>query len=106
MMGAAKISRGTYLLMEDRKNDWLAQQLQEEKRAQARINAMFGIRFSAGTERAASSDARALRKDHFENCDAGSIKAAHAANCDAKAVRNNSVQNKGNSKGYKTGGGV
>ena len=49
MMGAAKISRGTYLLMEDRKNDWLAQQLQEEKRAQARINAMFGIRFSAGT---------------------------------------------------------
>ncbi len=89
MMAAAKISRGTFLLMEDRKNDWLAQQLAEEKRAQARINAMFGIRYSAGTDRPASTDARALRRDHFENCDAGSIKAAHAANCDAKAVRNN-----------------
>ncbi len=105
-MAGAKLSRGTYLLMEDRKNDWLAQQLQEEKRAQARINAMFGIRSSPGIAKAASIDARNLRNDHFENCDAGSIKAAHAANCDAKAVRNNSVNNRANNKGYKTGRGV
>ena len=89
-MAARKLSRGTFLLMEDRKNDWLACQLEEEKRAEARINAMFGIRFSSGTVKAANSDARALRDDHFANCDAVSLKTAHAANCDAAAVRNSS----------------
>ena len=95
-MAVQKLSRGTFLFMEDRKNDWLAHQLEEEKRAEARINAMFGIRFRSGPVKAASGDARALRDDHFASCDAGRLKKAHEANCDAAAVRNSSRKKRNN----------
>ncbi|HAG70337.1 MAG TPA: hypothetical protein DCL38_10265, partial [Lachnospiraceae bacterium] len=57
----------------DRKNDWLAKQLLEEKLAQIRIAAMFDLKYSAKAE-------------HEKHCDAAELKKDHAKKCDAKAV--------------------
>ncbi len=87
-MAGATNRRGEYLLMEDRKNDWLARQLEEERQAQARIMNMFGIRYNPKDQHTLSGDARAVKNNHAANCDARDVKERHAANCDARAVKN------------------
>ena len=62
-----------YLRMDDRKNDWLARQLNEEKRAQLRIINMFGLQYNAKADHAANCDARELKNAHEKNCDAEGV---------------------------------
>ncbi|MCR5733998.1 MAG: hypothetical protein K6G22_05245 [Lachnospiraceae bacterium] len=62
-----------YKQMEDRKNDWMAKQLLEEKIAYYRVRKMFDFRYDA-------------KKDHMENCDARDIRDSHRQNCDADMV--------------------
>ena len=59
-----------YKQMEDRKNDWMAKQLRDEKIAYYAVRRMFDFKYDAKT-------------DHMENCDARAIKTEHHANCDA-----------------------
>ena len=54
----------------DDKNDWLSQQLAEEKRSERLMSAMFG-----------------LKLEHALDCPAEKIRDEHAANCDAEKVR-------------------
>ncbi|MBQ7565051.1 MAG: hypothetical protein IJT16_13820 [Lachnospiraceae bacterium] len=62
-----------YLKMDDRKNDWLARQLEEERRAAYRVSAMFGFKYNAKADHAANCDAREIRQEHSKNCDAEGI---------------------------------
>ena len=62
-----------YLLMDDRKNDWLAKQLEEEERAERRIRYMFNLKYDA-------------KRDHEKHCEAAQIKSYHEKNCDASGV--------------------
>ena len=57
-------------IIHDDRNDWLSQQLAEEKRSERLMSAMFG-----------------LKLEHALDCDAGKIRDAHAANCDAEEVK-------------------
>ncbi|MCR5788527.1 MAG: hypothetical protein K6G83_01425 [Lachnospiraceae bacterium] len=66
----------SYLMFDDRKNDWLAKQLEEEKRAQRRITAMFDLKYDAKQSHAQNCDARAMRDFHAQNCDAEGIDTA------------------------------
>lgn len=50
---------------EDRKNDWLAKELAEERQAALRVKMMFGIKDSAN----------AIRSQHHNNCNAENAKA-------------------------------
>lgn len=54
----------------DDRNDWLSQQLTEEKKAERLISAMFG-----------------LKLEHALDCPAEKIRDEHAANCDAEEVK-------------------
>ncbi|MCR5420668.1 MAG: hypothetical protein K6E98_06670 [Lachnospiraceae bacterium] len=65
-------------LLDDRNNDWLAKQLNEEKKSKQLISEMFQ-----------------LKQEHLNNCDAEFIKRFHASNCDAQAIDD------GNYKGTK-----
>ena len=69
----SKAEGKAYLSMDVRKNDWLARQLEEEKRAERRVRFMFDLRYNAKTDHAANCDARAVRNTHAANCDAGGI---------------------------------
>ena len=50
---------------EDRKNDWLAKELAEERQATLRVRMMFGIKDSAS----------AVKSQHHNNCNAENAKA-------------------------------
>ena len=65
-----------YLRLDDRKNDWLARQLEEERRAAFRVSSMFGFKYNAGADHAANCDAREIREEHNRSCDAGGIDVA------------------------------
>ena len=54
----------------DDRNDWLSQQLAEEKRSERLMSAMFG-----------------LKLEHALDCPAEKVRDEHAANCDAEKVR-------------------
>ena len=54
----------------DDRNDWLSQQLAEEKRSERLMSAMFG-----------------LKLEHALDCPAEKIRDEHAANCDAEEVK-------------------
>ena len=53
------------LICDDRENDWLAKEIQYEKRV-------------------LYSEASILRQEHFLNCDANIIKKEHEENCEVK----------------------
>lgn len=53
------------LIQDDRENDWLAKEIQYERRV------LF-------------SEASILRQEHFINCDADKLKAEHEENCEVK----------------------
>lgn len=55
--------------MEDRNNDWLAHELQDERRSLSKINAMFEQQM----EHRQHCDARMLKEYHLNNCDAQRI---------------------------------
>lgn len=57
------------VLLEDRNNDWLANQLREEHKAFKRTKDMFNLKI-----------------EHASHCDARYVKQLHATNCDAKTV--------------------
>ncbi len=59
--------------VDDKNNDWLAKQLEEEKKIQGRLSEMFGLRYNA-------------KKDHEANCDAARIKKEHEKNCNADGI--------------------
>ena len=65
-----------YLRLDDRKNDWLARQLEEERRAAFRVSSMFGFKYNAGADHAANCDARELRDEHSRNCEAEGVDTA------------------------------
>ena len=69
---AAAHRKGTLFAagIHDDKNDWLSQQLAEEKRSERLMSAMFG-----------------LKLEHALDCPAEKIRDEHAANCDAEKVR-------------------
>ncbi len=56
---------------EDRKGDWLARQMAEERVAQKRMSEMFQ-----------------LKMEHRYNCEAEMMKQFHEASCDASNVDN------------------
>ena len=64
----ASVSR----LMDDRENDWLANQLREEHRAFRRTSAMFDLKI----EHVSHCDATVLRTTHHNTCDANSVDTA------------------------------
>jgi len=64
-----EVKRFNHAEMEDRQNDWLAKELREEKRAQARINEMFQ-----------------LKATNKRDCQAEMIRDFHRANCDAEGI--------------------
>lgn len=67
--GADRSELSVRYTMEDRKHDWLAKQLADERIAKKRMKDMFGF------------------KDvHPEHCDAMAIRNEHAANCDAHGI--------------------
>lgn len=67
---AADTSRNSATTLKDNKyNDWLAKQLQDEKRALAVVSDMFQ-----------------LKQSHRNNCDAEFIKRFHESNCEAGVV--------------------
>ena len=57
-------------IIHDDKNDWLSQQLAEEKRSERLMSAMFG-----------------LKLEHALDCPAEKIRDEHAADCDAEKVK-------------------
>lgn len=61
--------KNTRFLMEDRNNDWLANQLREEHKAFKRTKDMFNLKI-----------------EHSSHCDARYVKQLHANNCDAKTI--------------------
>ena len=63
-------------MMEDRKNDWLARQLFEEKLAERRMISMFDLRYSARREHEEHCDAKELRQSHRKKCNAGAVDTA------------------------------
>ncbi|MBQ7563166.1 MAG: hypothetical protein IJT16_04150 [Lachnospiraceae bacterium] len=65
-----------YLLLDDRKNDWLARQLEEERRAAFKVSSMFGFKYNAGADHAANCDAKELRDEHSKNCEAEGVDTA------------------------------
>lgn len=54
---------------EDRRNDWLARQMADERQAQRRVSEMFQ-----------------LKMEHKYNCDAEMLKQFHESHCDADRV--------------------
>ena len=64
-----KSERATHTMMEDRSNDWLANQLSEERKALYRTNSMFG-----------------QQMEHRQVCDAKMLKEYHLANCNADGI--------------------
>jgi hypothetical protein len=55
--------------LEDRHNDWLAQQLREERMASSFVNEMFQ-----------------LKTEHQSNCDSSYVKNSHQRQCDANGI--------------------
>ncbi len=62
-------SNQIHYLMEDRKHDWLARQLAEERIAKKRMRDMFGF-----------------KEIHSDNCEARMIREEHQANCEAHGI--------------------
>ena len=60
--------------LEDRNNDWLANQLKEEKALEGKLSAMYY-----------------LKKNHEANCDAKKIRDVHRRNCDAEGIDRGSI---------------
>lgn len=56
---------------EDRRNDWLARQMDDERQAQRRMSEMFQ-----------------LKMEHRYNCDAEMLKQFHESRCDAGGIDN------------------
>ncbi len=75
-MAGNSVEGKAYLKMDDRKNDWLAKQLEEEKWAERRVRLMFGLTYNAKEDHAAHCDARAVKQEHSENCDANGVDTA------------------------------
>ena len=65
----AKEATRSYLLLEDRENDWLARQIREESECERHFSAMYG-----------------LKRLHEENCPARRLRDVHHAECDADGV--------------------
>ena len=57
-------------MLEDRDNDWLAQQLRSEQKSQRVVSDMFQ-----------------LRQEHFSNCEAEEIHTRHVDACNAEQAR-------------------
>ena len=66
----AKEATRSYLLLEDRENDWLARQIREESECERHFSAMYGLK----RQHAANCDADSLRREHEENCDAEELR--------------------------------
>lgn len=56
---------------EDRRNDWLARQMDDERQAQKRVSEMFY-----------------LKMEHKYNCEAEMLKQFHSSRCDADGIDN------------------
>ena len=56
--------------MEDRKNDFLARQIREERQSKINMDDMFQ-----------------LKKSHADHCDANYVRMIHQTNCDAEALK-------------------
>ncbi|MCR4990019.1 MAG: hypothetical protein K6A38_04065 [Lachnospiraceae bacterium] len=62
-----RAEKATHTLMENRNNDWLAEELRDEQRALYRTNIMFGQQM----EHRQVCDAKMLKEFHLEHCSAG-----------------------------------
>lgn len=71
--GGVKYSaKGGTTIKDDRRNDWLAKQMREERQSLYKMASMFGIKSSAGTMSAATLN----REYHSKVCDSDGIDTA------------------------------
>lgn len=83
-----EIDKAMVTLMEDRRHDWLAKQLKEERELQYKLYDMFQIRIK--DKGMLEDSASQLRLEHSSDCDAHNVRVEHSQNCDADMVRQSS----------------